>query len=384
MVRHHFGLFISARAALNSSGSKHVKFFVIGDVTVDHIHFLERIPSAGEDATPIRSALLPGGAGGTLAYYAAALGHEVSLAARVGIDPFRVVALENLTRVGVGLSALQTDPQRMTSTVTILVTKNAERTMISATGANRHLDASLLEAKAIQQSAAVVISAYALMEGAQREYTLQAMRVARAAGVPIFIDLGTGAVNAAGTALLEAVKGADYLLMNQLELFRITGEDNISAALEGLKAQGLKTVVIKVGALGAILWTPAESELLEGYSVPDVVDTTGAGDGFTAAFAHAVLSGYALPEAVRYANVAGALVATSIGAQGSNLTDADILERLGGNQPVAKAPAKKPKAAKLEPALLDRKPLEKTRLDPVAAQTLPEVAAPVKRSRKKA
>ncbi len=366
-----------------------MKLFVIGDVTVDHIHFLERIPSAGEDATPIRSALLPGGAGGTLAYYAAALGHEVSLAARVGADPFRVVALENVIKAGVNLDALQTDAERMTSTVTILVTKNAERTMISATGANRHLDAAHLEENAIRQSAAVVISAYALMEGAQREYTLQAMRIARAASVPIFIDLGTGAVNAAGTSLLEAVKGADYLLMNQLELFRITGEDNISMALEGLKAQGLKTVVIKVGALGAILWTPAESELLEGYSVPDVVDTTGAGDGFTAAFAHAVLSGYALPDAVRYANVAGALVATGIGAQGGVVTDADILERLGGGQPTTKAPAKKPKTAKLEPALLSEKPLEVKLLEvkplePVAVEALLEIAAPVKRTRKKA
>ena len=364
-----------------------MKFFVIGDVTVDHIHFLERIPSAGEDATPIRSALLPGGAGGTLAYYAAALGHEVRLAARVGSDPFRVVALENVMKVGVNLDALQTDLERMTSTVTILVTKNAERTMISATGANRHLDAALLEPGAIRHSAAVVISAYALMEGAQREYTLEAMQVARSAGVPIFIDLGTGAVNAAGTALLEAVKGADYLLMNQLELFRITGEDNISFALEGLKAQGLKTVVIKVGALGAILWTPTESELLEGYSVDNVVDTTGAGDGFTAAFAHAVLSGYALPDAVRYANVAGALVATGIGAQGSVITDAEILERLRGGQITAKAPkeaAKKLKPAKPETATTDSKPPENKLLEPVAAEALLETAAPIKRTRNKA
>ena len=387
-----------------------MKFFVIGDVTVDLIHFLERIPSAGEDATPERSALLPGGAGGTLAYYLALLGHEVSLAARVGTDPFRVVALENVTKVGVGLTALQTDAGRMTSSVTILVTKNAERTMISATGANRHLDAALLEPRAIAQSAAVVISAYALMEGAQREYTLHAMTVARAAGVPIFIDLGTGAVNAAGTALLEAVKGADYLLMNQLELFRITGQNNISAALEGLKAQGLKTVVIKVGALGAILWTPAESELLEGYSVQGVVDTTGAGDGFTAAFAHAVLSGYPLPDAVRYANIAGALVATSIGAQGSAMTDAEIVKRLRDTHSsrtetgqetashISKQSPKKVKTAKLEPTQAPLEPLpvvtepvvtepvvtEPVVTQPIAVKTPLEPVAPVKRTRKKA
>ena len=109
-----------------------------------------------------------------------------------------------------------------------------------------------------------------------------------------------------------------------------------------------------------------------------------AGDGFTAAFAHAVLSGYALPDAVRYANVAGALVATGIGAQGSVITDADILERLGGGQSAAKAPAKKPKTAKLEPLTLESKPPERKPLEPVAAEALLEPAAPVKRSRKKA
>ncbi len=364
-----------------------MKFYVIGDVTVDHIHFLERIPSAGEDATPLRSALLPGGAGGTLSYYSARLGHEVTLAARVGDDPFRAVAMQNLEREGVRLNALQTDAERMTSTITILVTTNAERTMISATGANRHLDPALLEPGIVQASNALVISAYALIQDPQRAYTLEAMRLAKVANVPVFIDLGTGAVNAAGTTLLEAVKGADYLLMNQLELFRLTGEDSISEALEGLRARGFNTVVIKVGALGAILWTPTVSELLEGYSVKDVVDTTGAGDGFTAAFAHAVLSGYELPQAVRYANVAGALVATGIGAQGYALGETDIVERLREVAPAVKpkepakdSSAKKPKATKPEPDA----PV------PVAARPLvepapvlkPEPAAP-KRTRKR-
>jgi ribokinase len=305
-----------------------LKFYVIGDVTVDHMHFLERIPVAGEDITPSRSVLLPGGAGGTMAYHAAQLGHTVTLAARVGQDPFANVALENLKSSGVKLSALQYDPSIMTSTVTILVTEGAERTMISASGANRYLDSSQIETKTLTSSDAVIISAYALISGAQREYTLNAMRQAKKAKIPIFIDLGTGAVNAAGTSLLELVKGADYLLMNQLELFRITGESSISEALENLEALGLQTVVIKVGALGAILWTPKESELLEGYAVENVLDTTGAGDAFTVAFAHAVLSDFSLPRAVAYANIAGAMAAQAIGAQGAVLDHAQIVEHL--------------------------------------------------------
>jgi ribokinase len=95
-----------------------VKLFVIGDVTVDHLYFLERIPCAGEEAMPIRSTLIPGGAGGSLAYYAAQLGHQVMLGARVGNDPFQEVALSKLKTVGVDLSAIQKDQNTLTSTIT--------------------------------------------------------------------------------------------------------------------------------------------------------------------------------------------------------------------------------------------------------------------------
>ncbi len=305
-----------------------MKFYVIGDVTVDHMHFLERIPLAGEDATPIRSALLPGGAGGTMAYHAAKLGHQVMLAARVGDDPFQTLALGNLSASGVDVSTVQRDGHTITSTVTILVTPNAERTMISASGANRNLDAAELKRADVERSDALIVSAYALIGGMQREYTIKAIDTANKANVPVFIDLGTGAVNAAGTKLLDTVKTADYLLMNQMELLRITEEDSISEALGHLETLGMKTVVIKVGALGAIVWTPQESELIEGYTVAEIADTTGAGDAFTVAFAHAILQDFDIKRAASYANIAGALAASHIGAQGAKLEHHDIMGRL--------------------------------------------------------
>jgi ribokinase len=374
-----------------------VKFYVIGDVTVDHMHFLSHIPKAGEDIVPTRSDLLPGGAGGTMAYHAAHLGHEVTLAARVGKDPFAAVALEKLQQSGVALSAIQHDPSTMTSTVTILVT-GEERTMISANGANRLLEAAGLVQKLLEQHDALILSAYALIGGAQREYSQLAMQLAKKANIPIFIDLGTGAVNAAGTGLLEWVRGADYLLMNQLELFRITGEDSISDALGKLETLGLQNVVVKVGALGAILWTPKESELLEGYSVDNVVDTTGAGDAFTVAFAHAVLLGFALPRAVSYANVAGALAALAVGAQGATLQHPDILLRLEEReaQRAARLAAKQTRSGKRVKPKEAPKPVVATTapkpvLEPapkpvVAAQPEPvaEPEEPKKRGRKRA
>lgn len=305
-----------------------MKFYVIGDVAVDHLYFLERIPGPGEEVAPVRSILLPGGAGGTLAYYLAQLGHDVTLAARVGIDPFRDAALSRLRELKINLASVQEDSEAMTSTITIMVTPDAERAMISSGGANRNLDAAKLKRKDIESSDALVMSAYSMIGGLQREFAIKAAAAAHKAQVPVFIDLGTGAVNAAGTKLLDAVSIADYLLMNQLELLRITGATSISNALEGLREHGMQHVVVKVGAMGAIVWTPEETELIEGYEVDEVVDTTGAGDAFTAAFAHAVLQGYDMRQAARYANVAGAMATMNTGAQSTVVTHQDLLARL--------------------------------------------------------
>ena len=314
-------------AAPRAARREVVKFYVIGDVTVDHMYFLDRIPGRGEEVTPTRSVLLPGGAGGTIALYLAQLGHKVTLAARVGADPFREVALRRLREAGVDLGAVQEDADALTSTITIMVTPDTERAMISSGGANRNLDAAQLKRKDVEGADGLLVSAYSMVAGLQREFAMKAVAAAKKAEVPVFIDLGTGAVNAAGTKLIENVKVADYLLMNQLELLRLTGESSISAALGGLHSQGVRNVIVKVGAMGSIVWTPDETELLEGYEVDGVVDSTGAGDAFTAAFAHAILAGMDIRRAARYANVAGALVATRVGAQSGAFTHADLLER---------------------------------------------------------
>ena len=69
---------------------------------------------------------------------------------------------------------------------------------------------------------------------------------------------------------------------------------------------------------------PEGEELLELYPVEDIVDSTGAGDAYTAAFAHALLSGRSPLEAGRLANLAGALAATGLGAQGRLLRLEDL------------------------------------------------------------
>ncbi|GBF04850.1 PfkB protein [Deinococcus aerius] len=304
-----------------------MKFYVIGDVTVDHLYHLDRLPAPGEEVAPRRATMEPGGAGGTISVTLARLGHTVTLAARVGNDPFAEYALDRVRESGVVQTAIQRDPDHLTSTITVMQTPDGARAMISDGAANRQLDPARLKKKDIEGADALIVSAYSLTEGPQREYTLKAIEAAQKAKkpVPVFVDLGTGAVNKVGTDLIENVIGADYLTLNQHELLALTNTTSISAALAQLGEAGARRVVVKVGRLGSIVWTPTETELVDPIRPEGkVVDSTGAGDTFTAAFAHAVLTGQPLAQAARTANAAGALAATRVGAQARPITSADL------------------------------------------------------------
>lgn len=310
-----------------------MKFYVIGDVTVDHLYHLEHLPTPGAEIAPRRATMQPGGAGGTISVTLARLGHTVTLAARVGQDPFAEFALAQVRESGVSEQAIQTDAEHLTSNITVMQTPDGQRAMISDGAANRQLDPAKLKKKDIEGADALIISGYSLTEGPQRDYALKAIETARNAKkpVPVFIDLGTGAVNKVGTKLLHDVIGANYLTLNQHELLALTGENSLSSALGQLGQAGVQNVAVKVGKMGSVVWTPQETELVDSIR-PErpVVDSTGAGDTFTAAFAHAILQGQTLAQAARAANAAGALASTSVGAQSQEITPADLEKALKG------------------------------------------------------
>jgi ribokinase len=302
------------------------EFLVVGDATVDQMYFVDAVPEPGGEITATRAVMEPGGAGGTIATALARLGHRTRIATRVGTGPFSELALRNAREAGVSAELIQIDEVLQTSSVTILVTPDTQRTMISALGASRALDASSLTADVTRGVDGLVMSAYSLVAGPQRDYAVKALELARAAGATTFVDMGTGAVNALRDRLIGLVRKVDYLLMNEKELFALTGRQTISEAVSGLASRGIERLVVKVGEMGSIVITPERSELVDPYEVDGVVDTTGAGDYYTAAFAHAILAGADLVAAARAGNVAGALNTTEIGAQRA-VVDARTLER---------------------------------------------------------
>ncbi len=84
--------------------------------------------------------------------------------------------------------------------------------------------------------------------------------------------------------LAEAIRGWDFILINDGEARDLSGEHNLRRAAQRIQQMGPHTVVIKRGEYGAILFRPEGHFIAPGYLLETVFDPTGAGDSFAGGF----------------------------------------------------------------------------------------------------
>ena len=109
---------------------------------------------------------------------------------------------------------------------------------------------------------------------------------------------------------------------------QVTDDASAEMAAQALAAKGVEAVILTLGSRGAYVFESGSGELVPGFEV-QAVDTTAAGDVFNGTLAVGLAEGMPLAQAVRFANAAGALSVTKLGAQPSAPTRSEIEEFLG-------------------------------------------------------
>ena len=149
---------------------------------------------------------------------------------------------------------------------------------------------------------------------------IEAMRIAREAGVRVFFDLDVSPRDffAAGLGteleLDEALSFADVLKPCKAAARELTGVDDPARMAETLLERGPAMVALTMGAEGCLVATREGVTHCPGFHV-NVVDTTGAGDAFLGGLSYALLHGRGPDEAGRFANACAALCCTRVGAR---------------------------------------------------------------------
>ena len=268
----------------------------------------------------------PGGAPANVAVGLARLGIDAGFVGRVGADSFGNRLLEMLREAGVDTTHCLPDAGGQTTIALVATSSPVDQDFVLFRGADtllrpEHLDRAYLAAARVFTYGSVTLSAGA------RDAALQAARWAREDGVLVAFDANYrpavwSAGAAARDAIAEALRCADIAKLNEVELKLLTGTDDLRAGCRRILDLGVRLCLITLGADGAWFDDGRFSGSVSGFDA-EVVDTTGCGDAFLAAFLAGLvaeprtleeLDGKALHRLVEAANAAGALNATRHGA----------------------------------------------------------------------
>ncbi|MER7054720.1 MULTISPECIES: ribokinase [unclassified Streptomyces] len=289
---------------------------VVGSANADLVIGVERRPGAGETVLGTDLAVHPGGKGANQAVAAARLGARTALLARVGDDDYGRLLLDSQRAAGVDTVGVLVGGAP-TGVALITVDPSGDNSIVVSPGANGRLAPGDVGAAASLFHASRVVST-------QLEIPLETVvEVVRSLAPDSRFVLNPSPPRPLPAEVLAA---CDPLIVNEHEAKVILGDSCVSERPEDwariLLAKGPRSVVVTLGAEGALVASSSEGVSHVPSVKVDAVDTTGAGDAFTAALAWRLGTGESLTEAAAYAARVGAAAVTRAGAQASYPTAA--------------------------------------------------------------
>jgi ribokinase len=261
---------------------------ILGIYVTDLAFRANRMPLIGETIAGSAFAMGPGGKGSNQAVAAARAGAEVVFCTRVGDDAFGDIARATWAAEGITARTRPVDGVA-TGAAHIFVEEATGRNAIivaaGAAGTMEPADADAIEAD-IAASQVFVTQLEQPLAVARR-----GLEIARRHGVKTVFN------PAPAMPLPDDIYAlCDYVTPNETEAAALTGievrnADDARRAADVLLAKGAGAVVVTLGEAGALLHTRESSVLLPAFQCGPVVETTGAGDGFTGGFAAALARG---------------------------------------------------------------------------------------------
>ena len=286
-------------------------FLCIGDLDVDVLIEVDRLPTRDGKVNGVVKQKAPGGMAGNVAAALARLGSRVRVLGRVGGDADGAFAVKSLEQAGVDTSFVSRLDGIATFSCISLLTPDGEKSLVKLMTSAYRPDAS-----DVTEAALNGVRHLHLTSIGDPALCRRVVGAARSSGATASLDIERADCPEDAAALLDAIKGFDLIFCNA------ESRAFVDAALERPLAGLVAAVVTTLGADGAQVET-AEGRISSPGFTPKIVDTTGAGDCFAAACLHARLAARLdWRDAIRFANCAAAISTTGLGAQ-SALPTAD-------------------------------------------------------------
>ncbi|MGK7906562.1 MAG: ribokinase [Synechococcus sp.] len=304
------------------------RVLTIGSLNMDLVVRVDRHPAPGETVLGGAYQTFAGGKGGNQAVAAAKAGGDVQFVGCVGSDEFGQQLRAGLQSVGVDVSAVaQVDGP--SGIALIVVDRQGQNRIVVSPGANFQMLPDRLDESAIVAANLLLLQLEIPLETVETVISL-----AFKAQTPILLNPAPAQL--LPPALLQQVA---YLVVNESEAALLTQQSldairdrySAEAVARQLSELGAARVVVTLGSQGVVWFDGRTAGWMPALAV-EVVDTTGAGDAFCGALAVRLGEGAKLPEAIAFANAAGAVAVSTMGAQAS-LGDRAAIEAMLDKNP---------------------------------------------------
>jgi 5-dehydro-2-deoxygluconokinase len=278
-----------------------------------------------------------GGSATNIAFNTARLGVRSAMLTRVGEEQMGRFVRRTLADIGVDVSHMTFDPEHLTPYVLLAIRDIDDFPRIFAYGdaADLALDEDDVDPNFIASSKALLVTGTPLSRAGSRAASLKAVKAAKEAGTRVVFDLDYrpvfwgvasheqgGEMFVASEEVTEGYKAVlpdcDLVVGTEEEIRIAGGSTETREALKGIRDLSEATIVLKVGAMGAIVFPEGiPDDLEDGVRVPgfpvEVFNSVGAGDAFMSGFLSGWLREEALEECLRLGNACGAIVVSRHG-----------------------------------------------------------------------
>ena len=254
------------------------------------------------------------------------LGGRAGFCGKVANDELGALYAAHISQSGIVFT--ENTGQGMTGSCVVLVSNDAQRTMLTCLGISGQIDYEDIDEELLGRSKYVYLEGYLFESECATRTMLRAVELARKNNVKIALTASDpGCVERHRDLLVQLIqKDVDLLFANALEAQLLSGADNIEAALRTLSGW-CEIVAVTDGEHGSLVSINGEITKVPPHRV-SAIDTTGAGDAYAAGLLYGITQCNMVEESCKIASYFSAEVVTQIGPHHSGGIPPELKELL--------------------------------------------------------
>ena len=259
----------------------------IGAALVDMVAQVERHPSDDDEVFVLNLTLFSGGAAANTAYACGKMGLSTAFLGKLGqTDIFSNKIINDFKEASVETKLIKFSNIYKTGSAYVALDKKGERRIYAHSGAANYLTTSDLSEKEMLATKLIFLSSLRNIEP-----LLHAAKIGKNRNIPVILNPGMLIIDQGFDTIKKLLENINVLILSQREyktLFNIKEEilskTSIKENSKSLFDLNIEVIVVTLGKRGAYLLTPQHNILIQPLKLAKILDTTGAGDAFSAGF----------------------------------------------------------------------------------------------------